>query len=79
MPNANGRELLGMFFKERFRLRRQRRPGGREWENGGSMGPRVVHFYIPIFGTLFIPIDSCLETCINKHIIHRYIYTSIPV
>ncbi len=22
------------------------------------MNPRVVHFYFPIFGTLFIPIDS---------------------
>ncbi len=23
------------------------------------MNPRVVHFYFPIFGTLFIPIDTC--------------------
>jgi hypothetical protein len=22
------------------------------------MNPRVVHFYFPIFGTLFIPIDT---------------------
>jgi hypothetical protein len=30
------------------------------------MSPRVVHFYFPIFGTLFIPIDMRLPELFNR-------------